>query len=153
MIVESKSLCSNSKVMAKAPETCATNSHKRSNRKFGKQQLNGQRGTRIGRGVDRGVGRGIGSGNSQGGRQYILHAEGEAKRAQKIESALYIYAFCLLPLPADGEKGKTGKLQKTRYTHTHTNSQPKWKCDGNATVQKLKNNIFLGPHSRNAGER
>lgn len=132
MIVESKSLCSNSKVMAKAPETCATNSHKRSNRKFGKQQLNGQRGTRIGRGVDRGVGRGIGSGNSQGGRQYILHAEGEAKRAQKIESALYIYAFCLLPFPADGEKGKTGKLQKTRYTHTHqltTKMEMRRKCN------------------------
>lgn len=149
MIVESKSLCSNSKVMAKAPETCATNSHKRSNRKFG----NGQRGTRIGRGVDRG---GIGSGNSQGGRQYILHAEGAAKRAQKIESALYIYVFCLLPLPADGEKGKTGKKtpkEKTTKNDAHTHTQPKWKCDGNATVQKLKNNIFLGPHSRNAGER
>lgn len=34
------------------------------------------------------------------------------------------------------------------YKKRGTQSLPKWKCPENATVQKLKNNIFLGPQPK-----
>lgn len=128
MIVESKSLCSNSKVMAKATQTSATNSHKRSNRKFGKQVW-----VEGGGREDNGS---VYNGTSQGA-EHILHAEAEAEQSeQKIESALYIYVSCIC-LPTvkskaaknSAERRKTRRENSTKKSVAQTKMEMRRKCN------------------------
>lgn len=130
MIVESKSLCSNSKVMAKAAQTSATNSHKRSNRKFGKQ-ARGLRQSEGGNGS-------VYNGTSQG-EEHILHAEAEQSE-QKIESALYIYVFCFCLPTVKSKAAKEPKRWKTRRENCTKKRSSLANENGNAAkMQQCRN--------------
>lgn len=131
MIVESKSLCSNSKVMAKAAQTSATNSHKRSNRKFGKQ-VRVEGGGREDNGS-------VYNGTSQGA-EHILHAEAEQSE-QKIESALYIYVSCFcLPSVKSKAAKNSAERRKTRRENSTKKHSSLANVNGNAAkMQQCRN--------------
>lgn len=109
MIVESKSLCSNSKVMAKAPKLVLRIRIKGAIESLASSSSTGM-GAR-GIGVE---GSGLGSVTHRvGSRTSYMQAEKRAKRAKNRKCIVYLCLCVCLPTV---KRGKNGKLQKTRHT-------------------------------------